>query len=302
MGPDGYAVQYVRGLVNEKYICLIELHYQGDGDGGSYEENRLYVLNRETGELILRQNTDYERLISLRNDEAIIFENGEASAYHVITGEVTHHWSETEGFEQYPELKSGISEISSSDDVLQNSNNGWLLITAKNGIKYCLNLLTNDLLEMDYPPRDYNKIGFSCDEYEVKYTDSLTMKRWYYNFIDSRGDLSQLKFNDTNYQEKILDGEYIDPKMLAVFPDLNLFIFKHAETTDKINYFFTAVNFNHELVWQHHQDKFLKEDNHTDEPAHGLAIPYNNDLILTFGGAVVTINPANGDVIWANAY
>lgn len=297
MGPDGYALQYIGGLTNGKEICLIEKHYSGDGDGGTYDEYRLYVLDLKTGARKLRISVESSELLCVTENTAIFFELNRAIAYNLNSGEKVNEWSSEKGFEKFPELQSGIAEINRSSNSGQFKNEAWLTLTAKNGHQYCYNLLTDELLEMQYPTSNSEgPIGFN--EYEVSRQSAHQSKEWYFDFQLKTGEIKQLVYHSKDNNEKILDGEYLNPKMVALYPDQKLFVIQHFTTVDNTAAIFTAVTFDQEIKWQVTQTDLKVSDNFSDQPLPGISFPVNDQLITTFGGLVVLLNAKDGSVVW----
>jgi hypothetical protein len=297
MGPDGYALQYIGGLTNGKEICLIEMHYQGDGDAGHYEVYRLYVLDLKTGKRISRTSVESQELLCVTENTAIFFERTSAVAYDLKSGEKVHEWSKEKGFEDFPELHSGISELNRSTASYQFKNEAWLTITAKNGHQYCYNLLTSELVEQEYPPSD-SEDSFTRDDYEVAHKSTGSNKEWYFSFKEKTGEIKQLVYHSKNNPEKILDGDYLNPKMIAVYPDQKLFIIQHFTTVENTSAIFTAVTFDQQIKWRVTQTDLKAADKFSDQPLPGISFPKDNQLITTFGGLVILLNAADGSIVW----
>lgn len=297
MGPDGYAVQYIGGLTNGKEICLIEMHYQGDGDAGEYEVYRLYVLDLKTGERNSRTSVESQELLCVTQNTAIFFERTSAVAYDLNSGDNVREWSKEKGFENFPELQSGISDLNRHTASYQFKNEAWLTITAKNGHQYCYNLLTDELLEIQYPPnKSEGPIVF--DENEVSRRSTHQSKEWYFNFEDKTGEIKQLVYHSTDNSRKILEGEYLNPKMIAVYPDQKLFIIQHFTTVENTSAIFTAVTFEQQIKWRITQSDLQTSDKFSDQPLPGISFPINDQLVTTFGGLVILLNAADGSVVW----
>jgi hypothetical protein len=297
MGPDGYALQYIGGLTNGKEICLIEMHFQGDGDAGNYEVYRLYVLDLKTGERISRTSVESQELLCVTDNTAIFFERTGAVAYDLKSGEKVKEWSKEKGFENFPELHSGISELNRQSASYQFKNEAWLTITAKNGHQYCYNLLTDELLEIQYPPNN-SESPIVFDEYEVSLQSIHQSKEWYFDFKEKTGEIKQLVYHTKNNTEKILEGEYLNPKMVAVYPDQKLFIIQHFTTVENTSAIFTAITFDQKTKWRVAQNELGTADKFSAQPLPGISFPINDQLIATFGGLVVLLNAADGSVVW----
>ena len=296
IGPDGYALQYIGGLTNGKEICLIEMHYQGDGDAGHYEVYRLYVLDLNTGERLSRTSVESQELLCV-TDMAVFFERTGAVAYDLKSGEKVKEWSKEKGFENFPELQSGISELNRQSASYQFKNEAWLTLTAKNGHQYCYNLLTDELLEIQYPPNN-SEGPIVFDEYEVSRQSTHQSKEWYFNFKEKTGEIKQLVYHTKNNTEKILEGEYLNPKMVAVYPDQKLFIIQHFTTVENTSAIYTAVTFDQQIKWRITQSELQTSDKFSDQPLPGISFPINDQLIATFGGLVVLLNAADGSAVW----
>ena len=101
-----------------------------------------------------------------------------------------------------------------------------------------------------------------------------------------------------NNTEKILEGEYLNPKMVAVYPDQKLFIVQHFTTVENTSAIFTAVTFEQQIKWRTTQSDLQASDKFSDQPLPGIAFPVNDQLITTFGGLVVLLNAEDGSIVW----
>ena len=86
MGPSGYVGNFIGAVSNGEKICLIEEHYQGDGDGGSWEAYRLYVLDARDGHRILRMNVETSSILCVTENSVIVpGTGGSALEYNLET-------------------------------------------------------------------------------------------------------------------------------------------------------------------------------------------------------------------------
>lgn len=296
LGPHGYAVQYIGGLTNGDDLCLVEQHYTGDGDGGSYVNYRLFVLDMKTGERKLRLPVDSPEILCVKENSVVFFIWNYAEEYDLKTGEKINEWNKENGFEKFPELSVGISDINRSTGAYDFENKGWLTVTAKNGHQYIYNLLTDELKEEKFVPHVVPT--YNVDDHEIRFNDSTDNKYWRYNFEDKTGELKQLVFHDKDYAETILEGEYLRPEMVSVHPELGLFVFKHYTSTDYNASIHTGVGFDHQIKWRLSQADLQTSDNFTNQPLPGITIPFGDQLIATFGGQAICINVSDGNVVW----
>ncbi len=298
MGPSGYAVQFVGGLSNGKDLCLIEMHFEGE-DG--YEAYRLYVLDQETGNLKFRKKIETQDILCVRENSVVFFLWNYAEEYDLTSGELLHTWSEEEGFEKFPQLDCGISDLNRGSNSAWFENFGWLSITAKDGHKYCYDIMKDELIETEYLNGPPERGEFTCDEYSVKFKDSTDGTSWYYDFQDKTGEIKQLVFHDSQDKETVLEGEYLNPDMVDVYPKIQTFVLRHYTTTESISSIHSAVGSDNKIKWQLSQADLKTEDKFSKQPLPGISMPVDNNLILTFGGQVFCIRVASGKVLWKTA-
>ncbi|MBI3134910.1 MAG: hypothetical protein HYZ14_09585 [Bacteroidetes bacterium] len=297
MSDHGYAGHFIGGLTNGSELCLVEEHYQGDGDGGSWEAYRLYVLDLKTGALKYRMNIESPEILGMSEKSVFFFEWTGAVEYSLEDGSKTGERSKEKGFEKFPELKGGIMDLNRSSEAYQFKNEAWLTITAKDGHFYCYNLLTDELVAQQYPPDRYTG-GFKLDEYELRYTDPADTKSWCFNFETSTGEIERLVFHDKNYEVLNFEGEFLDPEIVAYNAKNRLFVIRHYETLERTHALFSAVSFDLKPLWRQEQRKFAGADKVTPDPLPGIAFASEDKLITTFGGTVVCLNILDGTVIW----
>lgn len=297
MGPHGYAVQFIEAKSNGNQVCLVEFHYSGDGDGGTYENYRLYVVDAKTGDLILRKSIDSPELLIVKEKSAIFFEWQKAVEYDLFSGDIIHEYSKEKGFEKYTELAVGIEDM---NRINSPNNQAQLTLLAKNGKEYTLDLNTDELIE-GKPPTSHQKEKYHLDEYSITYKDSLNHEV-YISFSSTQGKLEKLKFSDHYSEGTLSEDEYIFPDFVSVHPELNLFVFKHYRTTDKTEAIFTAMGFDKKMKWEISQSDLKTKDKITDQPLHGITLAFSSNLYLTFGGQVVAVNAADGTLLWRKSY
>ena len=81
LSHHGYAVQFIQGMSNDEVICLTEEHYEGDGDGGSYETYMLYTIEMKTGECLLRMNIESHEMLFVKENSVVFFLCSSAVVY-----------------------------------------------------------------------------------------------------------------------------------------------------------------------------------------------------------------------------
>lgn len=302
LGPNSYAVEFIGGLSNGQELCLIEKHISSDGDGMTYDEYRLYVINLENGEKLSRMNIDSPELLCVKENSVIFFERISAVEYDLKSGEKIYEWSNEKGFEKFPELSSGIYDLNRQSSLASNYiNKGFLNITAKNGRKYYFDLLHDSLYEGNY----YNNIitdGYSFSEYGVQYKmNSYTVSNYY--FVSEVDEIKKLKY-EGNYDKDVrfYEGTFLSPSVIALNEKESFFVVKHFETLDKKTAIYTAVNFDFTTRWNINQKDLAIKDKYPETPLPGISFAVEDKLILTFGGAVLCLNSLTGDIRWQNAY
>lgn len=297
MSEHGYAANFIGGLTNGTELCLIEEHFEGDGDGGSYEAHRLYVLDLKTGELRFRMNLESSELLGMTDRSVFFFEWTGAEEYSLTDGSKLRTLSKETGFEKFPELNVGIMELNRQSEAYAHKNEAWLTITAKDGHYYSYDLLTDELIGAQYPPAE-SIAGFKLDEYELRYHDPADNKEWYFNFETASGEIERLVFHDKNYETRNYEGEFLEPEMVAYNAKNRFFVVRHYETLEKTSALFSAITFDLKPLWRLDQRKIAGPDKVTENPLPGIVFSHEDQLIATFGGLVVCINMPDGAVRW----
>jgi hypothetical protein len=299
MSHHGYAVRFVQGMSNGEVICLVEEHYEGDGDGGSWETYRLYTLDMKSGECLLRMNLESPEMLCVKENSVVFFLWSGAVEYDFRTGEQINEWTKEKGFEKFDALKCGIKDLNRSSDHFAEPNNAWLTITANDGHYYCYNLQTDQLTATQYPPNDEPE-KFHFDEYEFRIKDPEDYyKDSYFTFETITGEIEQLVYKNYRDSVKVFNGEFLHPAVVGYSEKDQLFIVRHFETLEDKHSILTAVSFNLETVWKVEQKQIAPSDKWGENPEPGLVVPYQDYLIATYGGTVVLIDISDGSVIWS---
>ena len=298
MGPSGYAVNFVRGLSNGKQICLVEEHYQSDGDAGGSDVWRLYVLDLETGKRIYRMMVDSPEIMYVSEKGVVFFLWNYAVEYNLTDGSMTREWSKEKGFEKFPELRSGIQDLNRHSAWNTNSNSGYLSITAKDGHKYCFDFATEELIETEYL-NEPEKVHYRYDEYGVYYKEPGGYGDLFsYRFKDKTGEIDELVYEKYPNEDLVFDGEFLYPSVVGLNAESGYFLVKHFTTLEKINAVLTAVNFDLSVKWSVEQFELGVIDEYLENPEIGQCISVNNNYVVTYGGFIVYLNGETGEVIW----
>ena len=295
LGPSGYAVDFIYGLSNGNQLCLIEEHMDSDGDT-SFESYRLYVLDLKTGERMYRMSIYSPEILCVKENTVVLFERGAAVEYDLEEGNEIHVWSVEKGFEKFPELVSGINDLNRQSLASTHINSAYLTLTAMNGYKYCLDLMTEELTQVDYLPR-HDESGWMFSDYGIylkeKYNTKLS-----FTFQSLSGEIEQLKFDNGKDSTAIYDDTFLNPSVVALFDTDEFFIIKHYETLANKTAIFTAINFDLSKKWEINQNQLELNKDFGNEALLGVCFASNEQFIATFGGNVVCFNANDGSILW----
>ena len=296
LGSSGYAVNFIRGITNGKQICLVEEHYQSDGDAGGSDVWRLYVLDLETGKKVYKMMVDSPEILYVSEKSVVFFEWNYAVEYDLIQGNKTREWSYEKGFEKFPELRVGIQDINRHSE--STSNSAYLTITAKDGHKYCFDFATEQLFETDYlNTPDSSRYTYDDDGVYYKQIGDYS-NLFSYGFKDKTGEIEQLVYSKYPAEDLLFDGEFLYPSVVGLNPKSGYFLVKHFTTLEKNNAVLTAINFDMTVKWRVEQFELKVIDEYSVNPEIGQCISVNNNYVVTYGGFVVYLNGETGEVIW----
>lgn len=295
LGSSGYAVDFIYGLSNDNKLCLIEEHMDSDGEI-SYEAHRLYVIDLKTGKREYRMNIDSPEILCVKENSVVLFERSCAVEYDLNEGKKLREWTKEKGFEKFPELASGIQDLNRQSLASTHINSAYLTLTAMNGYKYCYDLMTEELTQIDYLPR-HDETGWMFSEYGVylkeKYNTKLS-----YNFVAKTGEIDQLKFDNGKDSTAIYDGTFLDPGVVALFENEEFFVVRHYETLANKTAIFTAINFDLSKKWEINQNQLELNKDYGNEAILGVCFANQQQFIATFGGNVVCFNSNDGSILW----
>ena len=296
LSHHGYAVQFVSAVTNGQKIALIELHYEGDGDGGSYETYRLYVVDAKTGERGMRTTVSSSTMLCMSEQGVIFFEWGKAVEYDLNSGKVLREWSQEKGFEKFPELKDGIANLSYQTTNNMSNNKAWLTIQAKNGHEYCYYLLEDILVEERFP-NVQNESEIDFNDYEIHLGNDYYNRTWTFDFRNKTGDIETLYRTDKSGSVEYPD-EYLYPEIIGAYDDGNLFIIRTYTTVEKKSACYIAISFSGEKLWKLNQEEIISEDNWGTQPSPGIAFTHGQFLYITVGGGIACVDMNTGQLVW----
>jgi hypothetical protein len=297
LGPSGYAVQFTYGLSNGEQLCLVEKHWQSDGDAGSSEVWRLYVLDLETGKRIYRMSLESPEILYVSDSGVVFFLWNYAVEYNLLDGTQTREWSKEKGFEKFPQLKSGIQDLNRQSEYYRNVNSGYLTLTAMDGHYYCYDFATDQLIPTQYIQQADTTL-WHYDEYGIYRYDFNRNEERSYRFETKTGEIEQLTYNQRGGIPVTFNGEFLDPSIVAMNVEKKYFIVKHFTTLDHTNAILSAIHFDLSPKWSVEQASLGVADQYDEKPEIGQCIYVNDNLVVTYGGFVVYLNGDTGEVIW----
>ncbi|RAW00901.1 hypothetical protein [Pseudochryseolinea flava] len=284
-GPYGRAVDFIDVASNGKQLALIETHEVGDGDGGTTTLYRLYVLDLKTGNRLVRQVQSYAQIICMTDHLIAIAEPQGVTGYNIFTGDEEKLWSKESGFEKYPELSSGISQLSYV--TIDEHDTALLAITAMDGKRNHYDLSEEKLIPGDHPRRSHHR-------YE---TTAVLENGDYYYFKDENGEIGRMTV-DRKGQSKAYQETFLLPRIVFFDESDDVIIVRHFETLGKKNAIFTAVDLELNKLWELKQNDLIGADADDGNARVGIHYKLNERIIITIGSWVISVNAKNGAVYW----
>ncbi len=294
-GPAGYAVDFTDADFYGDKAVVLEEHYSGDGDGGSYQENRIYVIDLTTGKRLLRKSVEYTKLLFVNEQGAFVDEYQKGVLlYNLTDWKVLKTWNKETGFEQFPELQSGINQISSWNG--NSATQHVLQITTQKGRVYYFDLRTQQLSETA-PKRNYQST-FSDSYLNLREAPAKA----YYSFVRTTGEILHLQMQKTNESKPTeFAQDFLDPDFVAFDSAQNLFIVRHFETLERKTILLTAFDADLHKKWEVHQSALFPALEPRND-AKNIVLFVGKNLWVSLGGFTALLKAKNGEVIWANRF
>ncbi|HEY3406176.1 MAG TPA: hypothetical protein VGK59_22470 [Ohtaekwangia sp.] len=275
----GYAAEFIEMRSNGNEVCLMERHETGDGDGGTYTMYRIYVLDLKTGKRLLRMTCDYSEILTMTDNGVFIFEPDRVVRYDLFTGKETGEWSAENGFKKFPELKSGINSLGRNSRIIQGRKKGYLSITAMDGHQFYFDPEDEKLYPGTLPNEPYDP------------------RTYMFNFSVNTGEIKTLMLSNT---DRAYDGEFLSPEIMLRDDSAEFIIVEHYAALDKRDAILTAISFDLKKIWEVKQSSLGITDKYNENPELGSWLYEGNNLLLSFGGAVLCLDAKTGKEIWRN--
>ncbi len=302
MVPFSYGFSYEISaicLAGDK-ICLIDRTDRGD-EGVDRIVYRLHVLNSKTGKKLSRHMYSGINDINLINSSTVLlFSDSNFILVDIDNNKIIKKITREYIQSRFHELSKGI-ESTSYEKISNVDPPAYITVTTKTAKTYYYNLLTDKLLENSINVKNkdigyyINNIDIICkkeDNFENRIV-SLENKYGSYN-------LKHLQFYDTliNKSSEIAKTDFIDPKIIAIIPEKNLFFVVSYETTDDINYILHAVDFNGKEKWIINQSATDLANKTIKDAKLNCVVQFENSLIFNWGGFIVSADVNTGKINW----
>lgn len=292
----GPAVTFISMRSNGEQMALIDYHEVSDADGGSDPSYRLYLIDMKTGKRIYRVRPGrYAELLSVTKKGVIVMQGGVVYEYDLKEGNVTRQWSKSGGFENYPELASGIHQLSRGSYQFMNRELSYLDITASNGHRYYLDLQTEQLSESRPQYKDTSTYRVSTTEigYYQNYTNQSS-----YRFKPLNGELKQLYYQKNQKEQIVYERELLHPSIVYFQPQLKQLVVMHSTSLDAREIILTCLNSDLVPLWELTQRQMMPKDQKDKRRYPGPWLVHDEKLYMAFGGIVACVNMSNGKLIW----
>ncbi|MBN1409262.1 MAG: hypothetical protein JW969_00360 [Spirochaetales bacterium] len=271
--------------MSDNFLCIID---QPTGMEDDIEGMRLHVLDPDTGKRFYRHvmemysviyGLDGDRLLSgVGSDRFFVFELGKGRIVTCLNPETLP--------EMFPEeLGMGIAVMSIDPSI------PVITATSKVGYTYYVKPFS---LEITTEKPEYHVKGI------VWYSISTHIYRGENYFIkvidsDSSGYLKQMMNVKTGTKTKFT---YLVPKIVAVFDAASAFLVLHYETTDKIRFILTCLDFDMKVKWRITQRELNAIDAFTEKPTFNTCITWKDQCIFNAGGFLFSVNQRTGNIKW----
>ncbi len=290
----GYAFEFDQLMADEKYTCFLDNRPVGGSEGDEgIPYYRLHTLNTSTGKRISRKILG-EQVSLLSQENGILFYSQAKNLvfWDIEKGAIKTELNKESLVKQFPEFVSGIDEFNydSNDNIIQ--------ISAKNGKKYFMEPYS--FLLKDKKPESRPKIEKA---YWVENNVLRQNNQNGYSLLQLEGKEGADKIKRiVNSKREALNPEleFLEGKLLQVFPDTKQFLILHYTSTDKSEFILSSVSFDLKLLWQIKQGDLITNDYYTVKAEFNVSATAKNDFIFSVGGFVFSINTETGKLNWQN--
>jgi hypothetical protein len=291
----GFASSFDKQVVSSSTIILTESYEQG-GDGPSENVVRLFVVDKNTGELKHRSYIGaYGKLIAVRNDTVCYLDDKDLHVMNAVTLEELYNIGEKDWGQLKPEFNAGFERID-ADNRLDEVLTPHLELACKNGKTYYFDPFSKTVSEKEMEP--VYLPGFKNDK------DELILRK-------SDGKEKEYLHTQNNYEnklERIVPDEssaalfhvndstgYIEPFLVCIDTIRKAFVFGHYTTTDRKDFILEGKDFNYKALWT----KTTKDLGAEGETFSADVWKFvDGTLYINCSGWLIAMDPVSGQIDW----
>lgn len=287
-------------MVYDNYFCFLDYSERSD-ESSDESVYRLNIGKIETGEKLFRKHLGWSARLLTVSGKILLYEaNQNCVLFNLDKFEVIKSYTPEYLQLTYLELTLGIE--SSSIEKYDNFGNDYYVIkiTSKDGKIWNLDPLTGKFVTSVPDNKSFTKYLLSSKT-EISIFKDIKEKYGEYFMQFSRETGNSIR-------RKLIIGkdttgiDFIDPNFMEIFPDLEIVIIKSYTTTDKTNFYISAVDFKGKILWQQSRDDLKGSDYFSNNPDFDIALRYNNKLLFNSGGFVYYLDVLKDSVVWKTRF
>ncbi len=248
-----------------------------------------------SGKRLLRQSVEQSKLLLVTAQGAFMDEYSHGIVLHSLNDwKALKTWNKETGFEPFPELQSGINQISQWSG--NSPTQGILQLTTQKGRVYYFDVQTQKLTEQS--PTRLSQPKFSDYYLDLR---ERTAKA-YYSFVRTSGEIQHLQMqkNETPKPAAVAQ-DFLDPDFVVFDSTKNLFIIRHFETLERTTVLLTAFDTGLRKRWEIRQDSLFPASKPRRD-AKNRIVPMGDNLWVSIGGFAALLKTEDGKVLWARQF
>lgn len=275
--------------LSEKYVGIDELYTTYSKGGAPYDHHRLYLLNAQTGELLLKKPLPGQAGVQALRwvDQRLLVVSGKESEYFSLQGGSQRAISKQQ-LQQRPELKSGIANY--GYDV--QSHQVWVVNKKGEWFYYNSTTLMPEAKQTNaFIPRTLRRIEPTS---QIHFQTS--QQKAHYCPISLQAQ-QQIKLEDG----RLLDKLFIKAKVILYLPVVEVALVQSFVSTYHKKLLLTAVDRQGTVLWEYTQGQLAVTDffsNATPKISYIVPTFLGNELIVLMGGYLLRMDPKTGKIQW----
>lgn len=297
-GRFGYAHNPRDLCISGKALCFLD-SFTRRSRTGTYEDQRMYIVDPETGKKIVRFYAGNDcHLLAVSDGKVLYSSDDDYIVWDAQANTAVKTYSAKTLPALFPKLSAGVSKVLFEDGRFGKA--GKLLnVLCKNGDTYFIDPFTGQLADSAFhvtsrkvTPREFfRSVSISGAD------DSTAKKIGFKPKAGSVGDVLSTYENGTRTNDPE-NKTYLYPEFVSAFSAAGVLVIRSYETTDQAGFLLTGVSFDMKQLWQISQEELEGKEKVTNKIRE--CVQYKDNLIFNLDHVFYSVNVKTGKVNWTS--